>query len=224
MPIPRQPSRFYRDLSVVSCGDDRTAWFEHVRSEEDLAKLLRTTRGVPGRWLKWVDQQVAALERRGREVRDPLAYRCALLWQGIVLLQEAKFPCGVLENTMREGVEAWLRDQEVGLYQIRQTVPGWAELEERLICQGSPEDLDRLWRERGLTEFTFYQLAATVSRHWKRLRPGRGTASKAGFRGMFWADPSCRDVAAFDGDMKSIRTTRNAVAHSGTRSPTRSGR
>jgi hypothetical protein len=188
-------------------------WMGLVRSYKECMLLGPNLCGIPKPWIEWTEIIVSSRERRGSTVRNPLAYRLSLMWEGIILLQEAKFICDTLENALRQLICAHCARQSVLWHDLRKTVPEYWKAEERVLKDsGIVVAESHVIPPPLLLHFTFYQTTETIARNWKRI-PGT-PSDLAGFGNAFRRHKERRDVHSFTNDMKVLRAARNRIAHS----------
>jgi len=210
MPGPQRSSLLDRQLLNEPPSVE---WLQLAETEKDFLELLSVVNGTPNSWLEWVEDRVVELQTRGVHVRRPLGYRLGTLWNGIILLQETKYLCDLVETTLRQALTSYAILTGVTLGCLLATVPKWKSIRKQYdplrkdgSCIDGPVCIEFL------NCFSFYQLTETLARNW-RVMPGT-SPQRRGFGSLFWHQRGCRDPNCFVRDMKWIRTTRNDIAHS----------
>ena len=190
-------------------------WLKLATNAEDYIILAKTISGIPKPWIEWVEKQTNDAYKRGVGINKPLTYRMTALWNGIILLQETKFICDVLENSLRQAFFSHASKLSLNYGEIKNSIPNENDLsnqfknEKKLNIQNDSPITASL-----LLHFTFYQVTETITRNWKYISSKK--INKIGFSKLFWNEPKCRDKNLFQKDMKKIRLTRNNIAHSKT--------
>lgn len=188
-------------------------WLDYSTTTGEYLRLAATLSGIPKPWIEWVENQVSQHLERGILIKNPLPYRLSILWNGIILMQETKFICDVLENAYRQGIYSHCSRLKVKALNLRASIPSFSQI----VGQYTKETKIRIDKEaiipaEFLSCFTFYQLTETMVRNWKKIinRKEKGD----GFASLFWSDVKCRDSNLFSKEMKYIRQARNKIAHS----------
>jgi hypothetical protein len=95
-------------------------WMRLTKSYNECEVLGPALSGIPKPWIEWAERIASSHERRrGDAIRSPLKFRMSVLWNGIVLLQEAKFICDTLENALRQLIAVHCQKHAVKWGQIR---------------------------------------------------------------------------------------------------------
>jgi len=207
---PWQSSLLYPILEKKPYSD----WMKLITNETDFQLFIKSIAGIPKPWIEWVETTVKkSIDRRGDIIEKPLAYRIAVLWNGMILLQETKFICDVFENSLRQAVFSYATEKNLRNGDIRTSIPDHKKLFIKLgkNDQSNSEDSTPV-SELLLLNCTFYQLTEIIRRNWKKVSSCK--TKHKGFTALFWKEQKCRDVNVFSKDMKKIRLTRNEIAHS----------
>lgn len=190
-------------------------WLNFSTTAEDYLELATTLSGIPKPWIEWVENQVNRRLERGIVIKKPLSYRLAILWNGIILLQETKFICDVLENAYRQGFYSHCSKLKLKFSDLESSIPSYKQVAWQYMKEENVKiDNEALVSAEFLSCFTFYQLTETMVRNWKKIFIGKG--NREGFVTLFWKDVCCRDSKLFSKDMRCIRQVRNKIAHSKT--------
>jgi hypothetical protein len=195
--------------SLLTSGNIRSPWTQLASTAEEFFTLERSLRGIPPEWIDWVEKRAAADARRGVRIRSPLAYRLSNLWRGMIALQECKFLCDLLENSIRQGFASHAAAHQIRWADLCWSIPQlkqWPIIDSREAA-GNP-----LLNSSLLTRFTFYQLTETMLRNWKEVKAAP-SGVLPGFRLLFWTSSRCRNEANFRDDLKRVRGVRNDIAH-----------
>jgi len=141
-----------------------------TRSYKECISLGSALAGVPKPWIEWVEHVVSRRECRGPTIRKRLPYRLAILWQGITLMQEAKFICDQLENALRQLIYLHCQKHNVSWRTIRASISKYSQAEDRLIKQSNIIiDVDEAAQPSLLLRFTFYQTTELIARNWRSI-------------------------------------------------------
>ena len=188
-------------------------WLLLTNTAEEYMSLAVTLSSLPKPWLEWVESIVVGREKRGTRIQYPIAYRIATLWNGIILLQEAKFICDFVENALRKIILIHCYKENIAIIEIYKTIPCSKKLIKKFeIDQKIKLSLFELFPENILTTFSFYQSSEAIFRNWSGVCCNDRT--KRGFSKIFWHEKSCRDPNLFKKNMDEIRKNRNKIAHS----------
>lgn len=167
-------------------------WLNYTTKAEDYIILATTLSGVPKLWLEWVEKEVINSVKRGINIKNPLSYRMSVLWNGIILLQETKFICDILENAFRQGIYSHTSRFGIKYGEIEKLIPEKNSLEEKYRKEEKDSIVfDSPIKASFLTYFTFYQLTETIVRNWKIIYTTK--IQYEGFSKLFWTDIKCRD-------------------------------
>lgn len=206
----RQPDPHLTSLSSSTFrSSSYAAWANRCTSVAEVVALSNLLSGVPAEWIEWAERRAVAVEARGVHIRKPLGYRITVLWNGIIHLQESKFICDALENTLREAANRCLSKEGVELGALLSSLP--RNQEKQTSSRDSraaaiPRNVDNL------CSLSFYQLTELYARFWMTMLIGDRRLS--GFRQVFVPPARCRSADAFRADMATIRHRRNDIAHS----------
>lgn len=199
--------------SLLSAGprpnSRNSSWACLASTADEFFTLERSLRGIPPEWIEWVEKRAVADAKRGLKIRDPLAYRLSNLWRGLIALQECKFLCDLLENSIRQGFAAHAEKHEVRWADLCWSIP---ELKRWPIIDSREAAGNPLLTPSLLARFTFYQLTETMLRNWKQISTA-SSGTVPGFRSLFWRASRCRNEANFRSDLKLVRGVRNDIAH-----------
>ena len=166
---------------------------------------------MPKEWLNWVDIKVEKSIKRDIEIQNQLNYRLSILWNGIILLQETKYICDVLENALRQLITNHINTHELTFRNFSEFVYRWKKIMEKYEANNGKVDLNHLVTTQFLMTLSFLQITEMIYAGWKTV----STKSHIhGFGNYFRADKNCRDLNIFRKDMEIIRHSRNAIAHS----------
>ena len=192
-------------------------WLALAKDAGHFFDLARTLSHIPTSWIAWAEKIFEKRLRgsRKRKIEFPLTYRMNILWNGIVLQQETKFLCDLMENALRLGILKHSHRWGVAFVDIERTIPAkrLTDLIKAIEKQSGTEVVrSNVIQEIVLLSFTFYETSEIIVRNWSKIqRPDQGIA---GFGDLFWKDKSCRDQKLFQRDMKTVRDARNKIAHS----------
>jgi len=202
-----------RDLPLPSVDFSREPyrnWMTLAQDYQQCTLLDRALFGIPEPWVRWADAVARARERRGSLIRSPLEYRLARLHDGMVLLQEAKYICDLVENVLRQVVVSHCTKQEITWEELRLNVRGIDKLELQALRNGIQQARHEAPTLDFLLQATFYQTEHIAASCWTSFPVKR---KAAGFRTCFFHDRRCRESAVFVADMDHIRKVRNRIAH-----------
>jgi hypothetical protein len=186
-------------------------WLSFTKNANDYFRLAITLSSVPLSWLEWTERIV---RRRGKRktVIDPLGYRMTILWNGIILLQETKFICDIMENALRQAILRHCHKHSILLEHVHRTIPDWEKTIKKIKRQeGTDISPSEPMSDKFLFNLTFYQTTEIISRNWSKID---GAGPRTGFNDLFWRNQECRDRKLFEHDMRIIRNARNQIAHS----------
>ena len=208
MSLHNSPLLTDKSISSSPCRD----WLSFATSADEYFQLAATLSNVPLSWIEWVEQIVRREEQRNNAAVDRLGYRMAILWSGMILLQETKFLCDIIENALRQVILRHSYKHRIPLSEFYRTIPEWKQTVRRLKGeQGTETSLAEPIAENLVMNFTFYQVSECISRNWNRID---GNKFIVGFADLFWKHRQCRDRNLFVHDMRTIRGARNQIAHS----------
>lgn len=207
-PNPHNSSFLYNSLYKQSPYND---WIQLAKTHEELQQLLKTFHIMPKEWLLWVDLKVEKSIKREIDVQNQLNYRLSILWNGIILLQETKYICDVLENALRQLITNHIDTHELTFKHFSEFVYRWKKIMENFEANNGKVDLNHMVSTQFLMTLSFFQISEIIYAGWITL----STKSHIpGFGNYFRPDKNCRDLNVFRRDMEVIRHSRNAIAHS----------
>jgi len=186
-------------------------WLSLTKTAGKYFALAHTLSSFPPAWIKWADRKALLCSRRGFVTKDPIAYRMAILWNGIILLQESKFLCDMMENSLRIGVYRHCVLRAVPLQSIY--VRSWERTRSRFEKDYKTKlDLSAPIPELMLSSMDFGLIPQLITDNWRRIK--LSPSFEIGFGDLFWRKRACRDKNLFAHDMGVIREAHNALAHS----------
>jgi len=187
-------------LKVLNSEYPYSVWIDFCLTPEEYFLLHQMFLVLPKTWIEWCEKIVTNKIKRGIKIKNPLAYRHNLLWNGIVNLEEIKFIIDILENSFRKIFVEYLDDNLKYIDYLRQLIPK------------SEKNNQKLFNEHGwdfVMCLSFYQLTETMIRTWFGIK---NTPVKYGFFDYF-QEKNLKDKNLFKKDMKYIRKRRNEIAH-----------
>jgi hypothetical protein len=168
---------------------------------------------MPKAWIEWAEDQTQKSILRGIKINHPLHYRLSNLWHGIIILQEAKFICDVIENAFRQTSSDFCFRNSLRYVDICRSIPKWKSVKSRHEAAAKIKiDMQSVINSEFFKSLTFYELTELIGRNWKEIPVSMLTV--AGFSSLFWQEVACRDVNRFRKDMSQVRRNRNDIAHS----------
>jgi len=186
-------------------------WLSFTTTAGEYFRLALVLSSFPPAWIRWADAKVRGITRRGLIIEDPVGYRMSVLWNGIVLLQESKFLCDMMENSLRIGIYRHCLTRNIPLQHIY--VRSWDLARSRFERDYRTKvDLSAPIPELMLTSMDFGLIPRLITDNWKRIK--LSPKFEIGFADLFWRKRICRDKNLFSNHMNAIRTARNTVAHS----------
>jgi hypothetical protein len=191
-----------KNISSSPCRD----WLSFATSADEYFQLAATLSNVPVSWIEWAETIVRRGERRNNTAVDKLGYRLAVLWNGMILLQETKFLCDIIENALRQMILRHSYKHNIPLNEFYRTIPDWKKT---VRTTSLTEPIS----ETQILNFSLYQASECISRNWNRVDCKKFIV---GFSDLFWKHRQCRDRNVFVRDMAIIRKVRNQIAHSKT--------
>lgn len=199
-------------LTTTDCTQfPQREWLALTTSTPEYFRLAHTLSLFPVGWLAWTERTARRLSRGRANIRNPLGFRMSILWNGVVLLQEAKFLCDVLENGLRVAVRRHCEMRGIALKYVYSTA--WEGYRKRLRKDRSFElNFDRPIPELLLSSLTFGHLIDLISGNWFRIPPS--PRYQFGFACIFWENIAFRDKNLFGRDMRKIKDARDKIAHS----------
>lgn len=165
---------------------------------------------MPKEWLDWVDIKVEESEKRGIEIENKLNYRLSILWNGIILLQETKFICDVLENALRQLITSHINTHELTYRHFSEFVNNWGKIKYNYEMYNGKIKNDHMVTNQLLMTLSFLELTEIIYAGWISVSI---KSHISGFGNYFRSDKSCKDLNIFRRDMKIIRHCRNSIAH-----------
>jgi hypothetical protein len=194
------PHNFSLSSSVDLSSHPYFGWLEFTQKSKQFYEVRNLLSGMPSHWLEWVDKQISNYSCRGNVIRDPIKYRISILWNGIILLQESKFIGDITENTLRRSLIDFMTIQKLTFSDLQ--IPEWSNKNFTSLLFNYPRTQADFIAEH----FTFYQLYGTFQENCT-------IPQKTGFWVIF-AKQKYLNLALFKADMKTIKQTRNDIAHS----------
>jgi hypothetical protein len=213
MPASHTPSL----LSLLSTFTQEqapvSAWMNEMSSEPEIRRFLLSIQGFPSTWLNWADKKIKLAELRGDKVRSRSGYALSSIWNGLSIVQECKFSCDTLENSLRFAFIFFVSQNRIPakrlfktslINKVRKRRPGLFSL--------ADSHIDR----RLIFEMDFSELTEMMAENWKVVSTHHRHKQKhiIGFGSLFWSSVHCRDVKLFKKHMRLISNIRNTVAHS----------
>ena len=188
-------------------------WAQLSKTSDEFFKLGSSLSGIPRPWMEWVERIVVAREKRGTPIENPLAYRIAILWDGITHLQEVKFVCDTLENALRQLLVAHSQRHCVPWSELRKCIPRSSEISKRIERNGGSNIKDeQIIPISFVLNFTFGETTQLIHKNWDRI--AGADKVKPGFKNVFWHRRRLRDANYFLREMNRLKKARNRVAHS----------
>jgi hypothetical protein len=184
MPTSHTPSlisllagRTHSDLPI-------SRWIENATCEQEIHTLLLSVQGFPFTWLHWAEKRIRLSQRRNRPIHSESRYGIASIWNGLTVLQECKFLCDTMENTLRFAFINF-----VCSYRLSAETLFPSKFLKR-IQNRRPwllETADNLIHPNLIFETDFNELIDTFALHWKRvaLKSRHQRSSNIGFRSLF---------------------------------------
>jgi hypothetical protein len=204
---PHNSSFLYNSLYKQSPYND---WIQFAKTLGELQDLLKTFHIMPKEWLSWVDAKVEKSIKRNIEIHDQLNYRLSILWNGVILLQETKYICDVLENALRQLITKHINTHDLTFKNFSEFVYRWKKIMENYEPNNGKVNLSNMITTHFLMTLSFHQITEIIYAGWKTI----STKSPIpGFGIYFRGDKNCRDLNMFRRDMEIIRHSRNAIAH-----------
>jgi hypothetical protein len=192
-------------------GQPYRDWLAGAKTAGEYARLASILTSFPESWLRWADSVARRRLRNRTDIANALGYRMAVLWRGIVMLQESKFLCDALENALRVCVQRYCEKEAIELGAI--AISKWDRpLKTAARKIGAAIDKSQPIPEALLVEFNFSDLTEGVAANWKVIKTARGQVR--GFSLLFWSENCCRDKKLFIHEMNMVRDARNRIAHS----------
>jgi hypothetical protein len=188
-------------------------WIAKVQSKKELNQLFKVINSTPVTFSKWTEKKVEHLVKRGIVINNPINYRLSLMRQGLVLLQECKFLCDLVENTIRHIYYVHLTSQDLTFKDLDFIYPKWK-------LQKSQYEKDKLIKvddnslvtNEFILGMTFYDISTSIYKNWKHL--GK-SIDYNGFRIFFPAKGKYSNKEQFKNEVIDIiRKRRNEIAHS----------
>ena len=146
------------------------SWLNYSTTTSDYLRLASTLSGIPKPWIEWVENQAIQRLKRDILIKNPLPYRLSILWNGIILMQETKFICDVLENAYRQGIYSHCSRLKVKLFNLQASIPSFRQAAGQYTKETKMKiDEETIIPAEFLSCFTFYQLTETMVRNWKKI-------------------------------------------------------
>lgn len=202
-----------RDLSLPKLELSRApydSWLKCARTYEDCVQLERWLIGIPAPWVEWAERVVKSREHRSPPIEQPLQYRMSILSNGITILQETKYICDIMENTLRQMIYSHCLSEKIQWKDLR--CPNHSGLEKRVINAGISVSPDEPISITLLMHSDFHQAIEIITTNWRTFQ--RVNRPTMGFINLFGRQKECRDLERFKSEMKQIRDARNRIAHS----------
>lgn len=188
-------------------------WLNFTSDTKSFLELAKMFCGLPKSWIIWAEKQTQTNISRGIQINNPLAYRLTCLWNGIILLQEAKYICDIIENAFRQSLSDYSSRHGVTYTDLSVSVPNWSNLLQSFEReQGNPVSLSDQVSLDFFTHLSFYELTETINRNWRKITHTPNDIN--GYASLFGSDRRCRDSNRFRLEMKQVRISRNDIAHS----------
>lgn len=158
-----------------------------------------------------MDTKVHRSENEGKIIQKPIEYRLDILQRGTVLLQETKFICDLLENVLRQLIIIHKTEHDITYNMFKRNCPDWEATFNRYDKE-KKINLNDVIATNFIMTLTFYQITEIISRNW--IFVCKTPTYIRGLGNYFRKSASCREVGVFNREMKKVRDTRNAIAHS----------
>lgn len=205
---PHRSSFLYNSLYKQNPYND---WIQLTKTKADLEFLLRAFHVIPKEWLTWVDKKIESSQSRGYKIIRPLEYRLNTLWNGIILLQETKYICDVLENAIRQLILNHIDTYELTYHDFSEFVFRWKKIMEKYESNNCKIDHQEKVSTQFLMTLSFHQLTEIIYAGWTKVSH---KPTIIGFGNYFRRIKNCRDLNVFRREMDIIRKNRNLIAHS----------
>ena len=203
-------SSFFSSLYKQSPYND---WLQYASTYKEFNDLLKIFHYVPQTWLEWVDDKILNQNKQGLEINNQLKYRISLLNNGVILLQEGKYICDIVENALRQIVICNININNPTYTFFKRILPDWEDTFSRYKYNNRNVQEENVVDISFIISLSFYQIIEIIYRLWKDdFYFPQGYIS--GHGNYFRRESRCRDRNEFKKDMTSIRRKRNIIAHS----------
>jgi hypothetical protein len=185
-------------------------WIKYCINTQELKELAELFQSLPIFWIKSIEQKVNQMVKRNFTISKPLYYRISLLWSSILVLQESKFICDNVENSLRQVFISHLMRYKIKYFELEKFVPNYDAIKgkyEKNTRESIDENLEV--EPNFIISFSSYELTESICRKWTKLN-----GNTVGFGMYFKHYKRCRDRNVFRRDMKCIRIVRNGISHS----------
>ncbi len=188
-------------------------WIAQTKSEKELNQLFRVINSTPVSFSKWTEKKVQHLENRGIIINSPINYRLSLMRHGLVLLQECKLLCDIVENTLRHIYYVHLTSQRLTFKNLDYIYPKWKYQKSKYEKNKSIKLADdSIVTNDFILSMSFFDISMSIYKNWKHL--GKSNDYN-GFRIFFPRKGKYSDNEQFKKEVINIiRKRRNEIAHS----------
>jgi hypothetical protein len=209
---PHSPSILQLLASQTHNASPVSDWLKNASTAEEEVALLATVDGIPLVWLKWAHGEMCRREKHHYKIHSQIDYAINTILNGLIILQESKFICDVLENALRSSIINFILLKKITYKQLYP--PNYLK-KIRIAESKFPDDPSVVVSSDFIINTDFSQLKQTIALNWDSNFYGyRYCPADKGFRSLFWSSVQCRDVNLFQSDMDRIRRYRNSIAHS----------
>jgi hypothetical protein len=206
---PHKSSFFLNSLYEITPYRE---WMILAKTRYELQILKNIFRYIQKEWLEWVDKKINNSIKRGIIIHDHFHCRLSILRNGIIHLQEAKYICDVLENAFRQVILTHIYYYRITNEGITKKDKGLDTLLTKYEKRNKTKELPtNLVNSNFITTLVFSKLTEIISKNWISFSKERNIP---GFGNYFRSKNNCRDYKIFIKEMKIIKESRNAIAHS----------